>query len=125
MKPQGQKIHADYLRNFWNEFGVRRRTSRKEWHETIATLQIAGNVTIQYKSSKATPQSRRKEFDRVKNIRQRYKFKPGDVCFACGSKPDVRHHIIWLKNGGRNNKRNICFLCNDCHAEVHPWLKTE
>ena len=116
------KIHSDYLRSFWNTYGVRRGVSKTDWHETIAALQRAGTVIIVYKNSKETPEKRRIVFDKVKNKRQRYRFKVNDMCFACGGKPNVRHHIIWLKNGGRNNRRNICFLCHNCHAAVHPWL---
>lgn len=121
------KLHADTLRAFWAECGERRKISNLEWHETIALLQRLGEVHIYYGTSLAPKRSplekRRAKFDRVKNIRQRYMFKKGDVCMACGGAPNVRHHIIWLKHGGRNCRRNVCFLCNACHAEIHPWLR--
>lgn len=126
------KQHAAYLRLFWEEYGIRRKQSNRSKEDVIRGLQMAGHVFIYYSIKAPTPdlqiavrEKKRERFDKVKNLRQRYMFKPGDVCFACGNKPDVRHHIIWLKHGGRNVKRNICFLCKACHAEVHPWLKTK
>jgi hypothetical protein len=46
-------------------------------------------------------------------------------CFMCGtcSVTLVRHHIVPIKHHGGNRRYNICTLCWDCHAEVHPWLK--
>ncbi len=75
-----------------------------------------------YVDSKLTPAKKRAKFDKVKNKRSRYKTK-GAPCFACGEAATVRHHIIWLKNGGINSKRNICFLCVNCHSKIHPWLQ--
>lgn len=124
------KAHADYLREFWSAYGCsegdrRRRVSPNDWEDTIAALQRAGEFKIVYVNPKLTHTRRRQEFDKLKNKRMKYRFKKGDQCLACGRPPDVRHHIVWLINGGRNNRRNICFLCNDCHAEVHPWLKNK
>lgn len=45
-------------------------------------------------------------------------------CFLCFSPAQVRHHMILLKNGGRNVYSNIITLCRPCHAEIHPWLKS-
>lgn len=44
-------------------------------------------------------------------------------CFICGKRARVVHHIVWLKNGGHNWESNFCFLCLECHAQIHPWLK--
>lgn len=125
------KAHADYLRLFWEQYRSEnnRKQSFRSRGEVIAGLVKAGDVFIYYSIKAPDPTTQevmrlktREKFDRVKNIRQRYRFKMGDECLACGDRPNVRHHIIWLKNGGRNNKRNICFLCDRCHAQVHPWL---
>lgn len=122
--------HAAYLKLFWSEYGISRKQSIRSKSETIRGLQMAGHVFIYYSIKGATfelqkkmMQKSREKFDRDKDRRVRYMFQKGDVCFACGGTPNVRHHIIWLKNGGRNCKRNICFLCFSCHAEIHPWLK--
>ena len=47
-------------------------------------------------------------------------------CFICKKTDNlIRHHIFALKNGGDNSSKNIISLCNDCHAEIHDWLKTD
>lgn len=117
------KFHADYLRSFWKKHGLRHTPSPREWQDVIADLIAAGEVFYRYKNPNNTLEKRRTKFDKVKNKRQRYKLRPNQSCLACGELAYVRHHIIWLKNGGRNNQRNICFLCHSCHAQVHPWLQ--
>lgn len=44
-------------------------------------------------------------------------------CFVCAGQAKVRHHVILLKNGGRNTVKNIVKLCNECHGKIHPWLR--
>ncbi len=117
------KIHADLLRAFWSEHGVVRGVSTSDWENTIASLITLGQVELKFINSKYTLEKKRTTFNKLKNKRRKYRFKGDDLCFACGEQAQVRHHIIWLKNGGRNNKRNICFLCHSCHSEIHPWLK--
>jgi hypothetical protein len=126
------KEHADYLRNFWVEYGGGHRwlQSSKPKEDVIKALLKAGDKYIFYSIKGSSAELRnsmrikaRIKFDKVKDIRHRYMFKTGYVCLACGNQPNVRHHIIWLKNGGRNNKLNISYLCNPCHALIHPWLK--
>ena len=123
--------HADFLRGFWDIYGgtTRFHQSPRQKEDVIQGLVTAGQKYIFYSIKGKTPEQRedmrikaRIKFDKVKNIRHRYKFKPDQSCLACGSRPQVRHHIIWLKHGGRNNQRNICYLCNECHALIHPWL---
>jgi hypothetical protein len=45
-----------------------------------------------------------------------------EKCFLCLGFAEVRHHMILLKNGGRNVYSNIVTLCRPCHALIHPWL---
>lgn len=45
-----------------------------------------------------------------------------EMCFVCDKKADVRHHVICLKNGGRNVRDNIVSLCRGCHKKIHDWL---
>lgn len=47
----------------------------------------------------------------------------GKKCFACPRPARVRHHVIQLQNGGDNSKENRVSLCEECHSEIHPWLK--
>ncbi|NCO32085.1 HNH endonuclease, partial [bacterium] len=30
-----------------------------------------------------------------------------------------KHHIISKSKGGKNGKNNICYLCSNCHFNVH------
>jgi 5-methylcytosine-specific restriction endonuclease McrA len=44
-------------------------------------------------------------------------------CWACSKQPaELRHHIIELQHGGRNERENLVALCNFCHSRVHNWL---
>lgn len=53
-------------------------------------------------------------------------FKLRGWCWCCEREtPDDRHHIIPLKNGGRNIKQNIVPLCSTCHREVHRLIGSE
>jgi hypothetical protein len=64
--------------------------------------------------------SRSYERRRVRNKCVKFSHK----CWACGGEPNVLHHVIMVKNGGPNVKENIIELCNQCHEEVHPWIKS-
>lgn len=47
-------------------------------------------------------------------------------CFACGWKRRmvrlIWHHVIQVQHGGSASLWNHVRLCEDCHAQVHPWL---
>lgn len=68
--------------------------------------------------------------DRIKVRRgkfNKHKHKKLDLagnCVVCGASADVRHHIIQLQKGGTNGPQNLVLLCDPCHEEIHPWLKT-
>ena len=57
---------------------------------------------------------------KLSKLIERAKFR---LCSACFNFVEIRHHIIQLQNGGDNRKKNIITLCNDCHEEIHPWLR--
>jgi hypothetical protein len=64
---------------------------------------------------------KRRSFDGVKNS----KFPIlNNLCWCCEHRPaSIRHHLIQLQNGGPvTTANNILYLCEHCHAEVHPWL---
>lgn len=44
------------------------------------------------------------------------------MCF-CGAEADCIHHVRPLSRGGSNDYSNLIFICNECHAQVHKWLK--
>jgi 5-methylcytosine-specific restriction endonuclease McrA len=46
-------------------------------------------------------------------------------CWVCRGDAVDRHHVIPIKNGGRNTVKNIVPLCKPCHVAVHgedPYL---
>lgn len=90
--------------------------------EKLIGLRFLAEVKIPPETSR---QQRREEFDIKK---QTEGWKPhinDDKCFVCFAKSQIRHHMIQLQNGGRNTFNNITNLCNNCHADIHPWLKTK
>jgi hypothetical protein len=46
-------------------------------------------------------------------------------CYVCKRRSQVRHHIIPLSHGGDNRDRNIIALCEWCHSQIHPWIKSD
>ena len=114
--------HKLILQDFWLEHGrpggINKYKSygRKGYKKTIQALIDIGEVILYYNSSHD-----RKMFEQKKLTVK--KFNGFTKCFACRGRAQVRHHIIWLSRGGRNQKNNIIGLCRACHAEIHPWLK--
>ena len=59
----------------------------------------------------------RRNFDKRKT---RGHYRLGALCWACQSLPAAhRHHVIAIRNGGRNRKDNVVLLCVQCHRDVH------
>lgn len=46
------------------------------------------------------------------------------ICQLCegNTVAQCRHHVVQLQHGGFKGGRNVVFLCNNCHALIHPWL---
>jgi hypothetical protein len=65
--------------------------------------------------------TRRSHFNDIKS--KLHSFSRFSPCFVCGIGATARHHIVQLKNGGINSKKNIVSLCHQCHSTIHPWLK--
>lgn len=119
-------IHRVTLVNFWREFGYgcdkKRERSYRSKEEVINKLIELGEIVLTYKTAKAMkPHEVRNEY--VNKKQKKRGFTNFVLCFACGARAQCRHHIIWIMNGGRNTRKNIIPLCNNCHAEIHPWLK--
>ena len=118
-------IHKQLLVGYWFEYGwckkgalvSRKAPSPLSKQRVIDGLIKMGDIKLTYQSTHD-----RDNFERRKVQKGFNGFK---FCFACKNPAQVRHHIIWIKNGGRNQKNNIVGLCRECHAEIHPWLKTE
>lgn len=118
---QATQIHKEWLIEFWQPFGGKKCLGlgyKKKLK--LNQLKRLAEVEIEYKRSRSR-EERREQFDKIK--RQRHSLNSHKLCFACLGKASVRHHIISLKNGGINCKRNVVSLCMGCHAEIHPWLK--
>lgn len=103
-QPEDQK-----LRYFWNQI-------RKNTPNRIKLLKEFSEIKI---SSKDLLTEKRIRFNKDINLKRAKK------CFVCKEKADIRHHIILLRNGGKNIPLNIISLCNKCHEGRHPWLKEE
>ena len=120
-------LYRNILMEFWNKH--RRGSLDKRKHPSvlgkeavIADLIKLGEFKFDYKNLEKFALRNRIRYNNKKNRLRGY--TGFEVCFACSKPAQCRHHVVWLKNGGRNSRRNICPLCNDCHAEIHPWLKT-
>lgn len=118
------KAHHAFIKQFWLEFGAdgnKTYRSPKSKQQTLDRLKDMGDMIVFRNNDTPKNKIARKKFDWVKAAR--HSLKSHRMCFACGAKADVRHHIIWLKHGGLNSKRNLISLCNPCHAYIHPWLQ--
>lgn len=94
-----------HLKRFWTE--------AKDFSKRLNLLIELSNIVIPTKEKYI---KKRIAFDNNNKIRRSKK------CFVCRERADVRHHIILLKNGGRNRGKNIVCLCNKCHGKIHSWL---
>ncbi len=72
-----------------------------------------------YIRKKGGDSARRRRFEAHRGYKRLFSEK----CNVCDSVPVIRHHIIPLKNGGNNSRRNIIPICSPCHSEIHPWLR--
>jgi 5-methylcytosine-specific restriction endonuclease McrA len=72
-------------------------------------------------STYLTPDEMRNCFNNMKL--QAFPMGINCLCYVCSNRADIRHHVIPLKNGGRNKANNIVPLCYSCHTKVHPHLQ--
>ncbi len=121
-EPGHYKLHQRHLKVFWNAFGGKRVSgvgiSRAF---KISILKKYSDIKL-FRRNKQSLKRKREKFDEIKDEKFKSKNK---ICFICGHKPNVRHHIIQIQYGGINTKQNIIYLCYGCHAEIHDWLKKE
>lgn len=99
-----QKI--TYLNRFWK---------LAETDNRLKLLKQYTNITV---LNEIPLETRRNEYKNTKATRCK-------SCFICNAIPYERHHIIQLRNGGTNDKRNMIALCTKCHDKIHPWLKAK
>lgn len=104
-------IYTTYLKSFWSsDFdNIDKLSLLVEYSDVV----IFGRNFTRYVRDK-----RRKAFDKKKEW-----IELDSKCWTCDKRPEVRHHIIALKNGGGNSRRNIISLCRRCHSLIHPWLQ--
>lgn len=118
------QAHHAFIKQFWIEFGINGNKTYRSPHDKLVTLgrlKLMGETIIFRNADVAKNKLQRIKFDKVKS--ERHSLKSHKMCFACGNKAEVRHHIIWIKHGGLNSKRNLVSLCKPCHAYIHPWLQ--
>jgi hypothetical protein len=48
----------------------------------------------------------------------------GHECFICGGRATQRHHVIPIGRGGLPTKKNTTWIDRECHALIHPWMRT-
>jgi len=116
-------VQYQVLKSFWAEFGRngnKHPRSSKPKPETLTWLKDIGELIVLRNNNPIKNKTDRKRFDYVKA--DRHKLKTHVHCFACGAPAKVRHHIIWIKHGGLNSKKNLISLCKPCHAFIHSWL---
>jgi len=64
-----------------------------------------------------------------KKLRSKVKFRDKYLCQRCGTGKNLTiHHIVPIKDGGKNEMRNLITLCLSCHnivekEEIQEWNK--
>jgi hypothetical protein len=136
---QAQCLHKKLLIKFWKHFlednsvkgsnRIKREALKGNFNGGLKSQKERLFVLIEYsKIVIFKPKSlsdKRTEFDQIKKTLHRSELKINTKCFVCLYQAHCRHHIIQLQNGGLNQKKNIVSLCSNCHAEIHPWMKTD
>lgn len=114
---QANKRQKEILLGFWNKFG----RAQKGWCEfsaedKLSSLIDLSNIKIQFNKQQSLEIRRSKFADCIR-------MKHYKKCFVCEEPKQARHHIILLRNGGVNSKKNVVPICNNCHKKIHPWMK--
>jgi hypothetical protein len=120
-----ETIHAlkqmsETLKAFWQRFGGRKnRGATHEQADKLEALQKLGMVKFSFKRAESKSSLRSKfEFYKEAKRNPRHSLKSHPKCFICQGPARERHHIIALKNGGKNWKKNLVSLCKGCHDKV-------
>jgi hypothetical protein len=111
-----KKAQKKLLSKFW----VRWRLLDSDELRLAALVQIAGKFNSPVKKNRLNQM--RGSFNKKK--RKLLKFGNTPKCAVCPNKAMVRHHVIPLNVGGINSPVNLILLCDDCHEEIHPWMRT-
>mgnify|MGYP000909049559 CR=1 FL=1 len=91
---------------------LKRRFRQSSFEEKIKRLREIAEIKIDCKQSYKRRMSRKHGGE-------------GKRCWVCVDRlATCQHHIILLRNGGFDNGVNRIPICNECHANIHDWLKT-
>lgn len=90
--------------------------NQKTYPGRIALLRLMAFMELEVKESSASDKRRHYV---VRRRRGWCKKTLQEKCWVCRVESKHRHHVIPLKNGGRNIKKNIVPLCVSCHKAVH------
>ncbi len=84
------------------------------------------NRTYEEKILELRKLSEKKINNKIPYLKRRNKTHGGNGkdCWVCKKNKAVcQHHIIQLQNGGFDNGINRIPICNDCHEDIHTFLK--
>ena len=135
-KPHPHKEQKKLLIQFWNHFLPKgekwennstkaNALSHAKEHSKEFKIKLLieySNIVIRY-NHQTSVKHRRNQFNKKRETLSNPNSNMNKLCFACGERSNVPHHIIQLQHGGLNSKKNITPLCHSCHAEIHPWLR--
>jgi hypothetical protein len=114
------KRMSQRLKTFWRRFGGRGNQGRSFYEaEKLNALRELAAVKYFFKHAESKS-SLRAKFDVYKEAKRnpRHSLRSHPKCFVCHQPARERHHIIALKNGGKNWKKNLVSLCDICHNKV-------
>lgn len=105
----------EYLPEFWRKFGS------ATCEERMVLLKQAANPPW-VRVSHAASRQLRKQFV---NMGWKYlHLSIAETCATCNNPPQERHHVIPVCFGGIATALNLILICNACHDEIHPWMKS-
>lgn len=114
------KLMSEALKRFWVFFGGKRNSgSGFDQDAKLKMLQEYSRLKFTFKRSESKS-SLRAKFELYKEAKRNPRHSLGShpTCFVCQQVASQRHHIVALKNGGKNWKKNLVSLCKSCHDKV-------
>ena len=122
-EPDQRRLMKLALKEFWSNFepcGPGPNQCVGKCRDEKFKLAILGDYAEKFFPFKRRIpiEKRREQFRKAKRLRNKFRWP----CFVCGGEAEARHHIIELRHGATNSKRNVIPICHACHAKIHPWL---
>jgi hypothetical protein len=106
--PHPQSVLNRILKAFWSDFRATQDADAKR-------LLLFGSTKKRVPDWEQFRDQRRQKFRTLR-------LRPEGPCAVCGEPAQVLHHIVMLKHGGTNDRKNLIDLCDSCHSGVHPWI---